>query len=393
VTSATEKAAHGESADSTAREQNKRNRRRVVIRGLLLAASLAGFAAISVSPAHAQNGPVVVGGSGAPEVQVNLDAAEGGYGRRLLMPNSKLPQQGPIVLKPPGTYKVGLKAPAKKVAKKEAAPAEPAAAAAEQPPAAPAAEPSPPPPPKMAEAPAPPAKKVAPVEEKPLPTEAAPKAEAAAPPPPPPPPPETQPPAAGKPAEAKAGKEKAPETAAAPPPPPAKTETGKAEVPPPPPPPPETGTKPANGAKPAETAATPPPPPPPPAEGAPAAGTPPSEVAALTPPAQGIALDKPTPIAFAVGSAALADQAKEKLGEVSRTLSANSELRLQIVAYASGNDDNSSQARRLSLSRALAVRSYLIDNGIRSTRMDVRALGNKFDTGPGDRVDLVIVKP
>jgi len=25
--------------------------------------------------------------------------------------------------------------------------------------------------------------------------------------------------------------------------------------------------------------------------------------------------------------------------------------------------------------------------------MDVRALGNKFDSGPGDRVDLIVVKP
>jgi outer membrane protein OmpA-like peptidoglycan-associated protein len=99
------------------------------------------------------------------------------------------------------------------------------------------------------------------------------------------------------------------------------------------------------------------------------------------------------PIPFASGSATIADPEKQTLASVAQTLNSNADLRLQIVAYASGGDDNASQARRLSLSRALAVRSYLIDSGVRSTRMDVRALGNKFDAGPGDRVDLIVVKP
>jgi len=45
--------------------------------------------------------------------------------------------------------------------------------------------------------------------------------------------------------------------------------------------------------------------------------------------------------------------------------------------------------RRLSLSRALAVRAFLIDQGVRSTRLDVRALGDKTGDGPADRVDIV----
>ncbi len=62
------------------------------------------------------------------------------------------------------------------------------------------------------------------------------------------------------------------------------------------------------------------------------------------------------------------------------------------MAYAGGDNDNASQARRLSLSRALAVRSYLIEQGVRSTRIDVRALGNKTDVEPADRVDLILSK-
>ena len=69
---------------------------------------------------------------------------------------------------------------------------------------------------------------------------------------------------------------------------------------------------------------------------------------------------------------------------------ANDALRLTIRAYAEGSAEEASQARRLSLSRALAVRSYLIEQGIRGPRMDVRALGHRIES-PRDRVDLVLV--
>jgi outer membrane protein OmpA-like peptidoglycan-associated protein len=41
----------------------------------------------------------------------------------------------------------------------------------------------------------------------------------------------------------------------------------------------------------------------------------------------------------------------------------------------------------LSLTRALAVRAYLMDKGIADTRIDVRALGVAA-SGPPDRVDI-----
>jgi outer membrane protein OmpA-like peptidoglycan-associated protein len=63
------------------------------------------------------------------------------------------------------------------------------------------------------------------------------------------------------------------------------------------------------------------------------------------------------------------------------------------MAYASGDDDEARRARRISLSRALAVRAYLINKGVRSTRMDVRALGNKVEGDPADRVDIVTMAP
>lgn len=71
---------------------------------------------------------------------------------------------------------------------------------------------------------------------------------------------------------------------------------------------------------------------------------------------------------------------------------ADTEDRLQIRAYAaSSGGDGGSGARRLALSRALAVRAYLIDRGIRSTRIDVRALGTPTDGSPADRVEVAPV--
>lgn len=68
------------------------------------------------------------------------------------------------------------------------------------------------------------------------------------------------------------------------------------------------------------------------------------------------------------------------------------ELRLQLMAYAGGSELSSSKARRLSLSRALSVRSFLIENGIRATRIDVRALGDKTTEDPLNRVDVIVTE-
>jgi outer membrane protein OmpA-like peptidoglycan-associated protein len=92
---------------------------------------------------------------------------------------------------------------------------------------------------------------------------------------------------------------------------------------------------------------------------------------------------------FETGSAKLSDSTRATLQDLASTLKETSGQRIQLMAYAKGGDDGASRARRLSLSRALAVRSFLIDQGIRSTRMDVRALGDTAQAGPLDRVDIV----
>ncbi len=96
---------------------------------------------------------------------------------------------------------------------------------------------------------------------------------------------------------------------------------------------------------------------------------------------------------FAPDSADLDTLAEDALAELAERMSGDEVLRLQLLSYAAGTAQTASRARRLSLSRALAVRSYLIDHGVRSTRMDVRALGNSVEQGPADRVDIVVLQP
>jgi outer membrane protein OmpA-like peptidoglycan-associated protein len=94
-------------------------------------------------------------------------------------------------------------------------------------------------------------------------------------------------------------------------------------------------------------------------------------------------------IVFPKDSADIPDAAKSELDSLAQKLTADEKLRIELFAYASGTADTANAARRTSLLRALAVRSYLVKHGVDGTRMDVRALGNKVEGTPADRVDLL----
>jgi outer membrane protein OmpA-like peptidoglycan-associated protein len=81
--------------------------------------------------------------------------------------------------------------------------------------------------------------------------------------------------------------------------------------------------------------------------------------------------------------------ATAQLDTIAQDMLANQDKRIQVMSYAAGTEDTESKARRKSLARGLAIRSYLIKAGVPSTRIDVRALGNKAEGGPADRVDLI----
>ena len=64
--------------------------------------------------------------------------------------------------------------------------------------------------------------------------------------------------------------------------------------------------------------------------------------------------------------------------------------RIQLQAFGGSRGDKGSDARRLSLKRALAIRQVLIDDGVPADRIDVHAGGGADDSGPTDRVDVYI---
>ncbi len=97
-------------------------------------------------------------------------------------------------------------------------------------------------------------------------------------------------------------------------------------------------------------------------------------------------------LAFGSGSFELNNAARSQLDSIVSSMGSDENMRIQLQAYAEGDSNNASKARRLSLSRALQVRSYLIDKGVRSTRIDVRALGANVPSGPADRVDIKTVQ-
>lgn len=155
-----------------------------------------------------------------------------------------------------------------------------------------------------------------------------------------------------------------------------------------------------------QTASAPPPPkqPAPPASAATKAPPPAPKVAAAPQPTKveksvaavdtsvEIKPGRATRIEFSNTATKIPDGIKNKLRALAEGVRDKSDLRLQLMAYAGSEGLSASKARRMSLSRALSVRSFLIENGVRSTRIDVRALGNKTSEKPANRVDVNIAK-
>jgi outer membrane protein OmpA-like peptidoglycan-associated protein len=148
----------------------------------------------------------------------------------------------------------------------------------------------------------------------------------------------------------------------------------------------------------APSASAPPPPPPQPkasppkqmakANPAPASAVPPPPAEPATP-----GLTKRSVILFAPQAA---DPAQSALGAIKflagdlNAAMTSASARVQIQAFGGTRGDKSSDARRLSLKRALAIRQVLIDDGVPAERIDVRAMGGADDSGPADRVDVYV---
>jgi outer membrane protein OmpA-like peptidoglycan-associated protein len=84
-----------------------------------------------------------------------------------------------------------------------------------------------------------------------------------------------------------------------------------------------------------------------------------------------------------------ADTLKSLAGELNSALDSGA-VRVELEAFAGTPGDKSSDTRRLSLRRALAIRQMLIDKGVPASRIDVKALGGIDDHGDAERVDVYL---
>lgn len=93
-------------------------------------------------------------------------------------------------------------------------------------------------------------------------------------------------------------------------------------------------------------------------------------------------------ILFEDSDAALSDDARAAITRFAETFKVRGG-RVALMGYAGKPGSTSSNARRLSLRRVLAVREQLLAQGISADRLEVRALGGVKDAGPEGRVDFV----
>lgn len=96
-------------------------------------------------------------------------------------------------------------------------------------------------------------------------------------------------------------------------------------------------------------------------------------------------------LSFASGQAELNDEQRlTVLHNLVPILSGDAGQRLMIQSYATPDGKGQSSDRRIALSRALAIRAALLEQGIEARRIDVRALGAVEGQSPADRTDLIL---
>jgi outer membrane protein OmpA-like peptidoglycan-associated protein len=92
-------------------------------------------------------------------------------------------------------------------------------------------------------------------------------------------------------------------------------------------------------------------------------------------------------VPFTAQSVEIAEAGRGALDGLAKSLSERGVRQLEVRGYASGEDTG--DARKVALARALSVRSYLIDQGV-TARIEVSATAQPARTAPKERVDVVV---
>ena len=97
-------------------------------------------------------------------------------------------------------------------------------------------------------------------------------------------------------------------------------------------------------------------------------------------------------LVFEEGKTDLTPADETAIRELARSIPTPAASSVNVVAYAAGKPDDPSTARRVSLSRGIAVRSVLLASGVPSAQIYVRAMGAAASDGPADRVELTVAR-
>jgi outer membrane protein OmpA-like peptidoglycan-associated protein len=95
-------------------------------------------------------------------------------------------------------------------------------------------------------------------------------------------------------------------------------------------------------------------------------------------------------LTFAPNQSDLSPESAASIKQLAEAATPGDATTFNVSAYAPGKPDDPSTARRMSLSRAMAVRGALVADGVASARIFVRALGEQHGDGPPDRVDVSV---
>jgi outer membrane protein OmpA-like peptidoglycan-associated protein len=92
-------------------------------------------------------------------------------------------------------------------------------------------------------------------------------------------------------------------------------------------------------------------------------------------------------VSFQPQSVEIAEASRGALDDLAKSLTERGVRQLEVRGYASG--DATGDARKTALARALSVRSYLIDQGVRA-RIEVSANAQPAPSAPKERVDVMV---
>lgn len=99
-----------------------------------------------------------------------------------------------------------------------------------------------------------------------------------------------------------------------------------------------------------------------------------------------------TAIEFVSNNVELSNDNKNSLEKIKANLKTDPSKRIKIISYASGVEGDSNSAQRISLKRAITIRSFLIKSGIDTDKISIQAAGRNIKDIIANKAEIYIVE-